>query len=127
MILFNSYNVGNFIYCAAYFSPNERWVHRNSGDGHYHQYVYADPAGTLTAVNPTTDEEITFTKPEGWGDDGFLIDFSERIGWDTITTTADKGITAFAFNPLPANLVSYASPFAPFVYKFHAEESVYCF
>ena len=40
MILNNAVNAGGFIYCMAYWSPNERITYFNSGDGHYHQYVY---------------------------------------------------------------------------------------
>lgn len=99
MILNNSINAGNFIYCMAHFGPNETTTYLNDGHGHYHQCVYVvDGQGTGTVTDK--DNNIIISKPSvpaGELDDSIGL---TKGCYHTITT-ADSGLTIIMFNPIP--------------------------
>ena len=100
MILNNSINAGNFIYCMAYFGPNETNTYYNDGHGHYHQYIYiveGRGSGTITA---TPDGEVL--RYEDGDSQGQLIDLSPTRGLYHTTKTQDTSLTTIMFNPVPA-------------------------
>ena len=103
MILLNNYNAGPFIYCVGYISPNEKFTYVNEGEGHYHQFAYAESTGVLTVIDPNTNQEVSFEKPEDYDNFGFLFDFTDKKGWETISSTTDKSVVFLAFNPVPSN------------------------
>lgn len=99
MILNNSINAGNFIYCMAYFGPNETTKYLNDGHGHYHQCVYVvSGEGIGTVTNEAGD--VIISKPSVAPGE-----LDETIGltkgsYHTIQTT-DNGLTIIMFNPIP--------------------------
>jgi len=103
MILNNSVNAGNFIYCMAYFGPHETNTYLNDGDGHYHQFIYiveGRGSGTITA---TPDGEVI--RYEDGDSQGQLIDLSPAKGYYHTTKTQDVSLTTIMFNPIPASRI----------------------
>lgn len=98
MILNNSINAGNFIYCMAHFGPNESNRYYNSGHGHYHQCIYiVDGYGSGTI----TDTQGNILAADDTKRPGELIDLSMTKGTYHITKTTDSGLTVIMFNPIP--------------------------
>lgn len=99
MILNNAINAGGFIYCMAYFGPNETVVYQNIGHGHYHQYFYI-VEGSATAIIKDTEHgepvEINNTKQPGT-----LINQKHNRGKWTSLVTKDESISFIFFNPIP--------------------------
>jgi hypothetical protein len=98
MILNNSINAGNFIYCMTYFGPNETNVYFNSGNGHYHQCIYiVEGHGTGTIK----DDKGEILAVDNTARQGELVDLSMTKGYFHETKTADAGLTVVMFNPVP--------------------------
>jgi hypothetical protein len=98
MILNNSVNAGNFIYCMAHFGPNESNTYFNDGHGHYHQCIYiVDGYGTGTI----TDAQGTVLAEDNTKRSGELVDLSMTKGTYHTTKTTDSGLTVIMFNPIP--------------------------
>lgn len=98
MILNNSVNAGNFIYCMAYFGPNETNSYYNIGHGHYHQCIYiVDGQGT----GCIKDESGNVLAQDNTNRQGQLIDLSMTKGYFHETTTTNTGLTVVMFNPIP--------------------------
>jgi hypothetical protein len=99
MILNNAINAGGFIYCMAYFGPNESVVYQNIGHGHYHQYFYI-VEGSATAIIRDTEHgepvSINNTKQPGT-----LVDQRYNYGKWTNVVTKDESISMMFFNPIP--------------------------
>jgi hypothetical protein len=99
MILNNAVNTGNFIYCIAYFGPNESTTYFNGGHGHYHQCFYI-AEGSATAIIRDTEHgepvEINTTKQPGT-----LVDQRHNYGKWTNVVTKDENISLMFFNPIP--------------------------
>ena len=99
MILNNAVNTGNFIYCIAYFGPNESTTYFNGGHGHYHQCFYI-AEGSATAIIRDTEHgepvEINDTKQPGT-----LVDQRHNYGKWTNVVTKDESISMMFFNPIP--------------------------
>lgn len=98
MILNNSINAGNFIYCVAYFGPNESTTYFNDGHGHYHQYVYIiDGQGSITV----TDTQGNVLSVDDANRSGQLFDASKSKGTYHITKTTNSSLNMIMFNPIP--------------------------
>ena len=98
MILNNAVNAGNFVYCMAYFGPNETNTYFNDGHGHYHQCIYiVDGYGSGTITNGQGDV-LAFDDAKRPGQ---LIDLSMTKGTYHTTKTTDSGLTVIMFNPIP--------------------------
>ncbi len=100
MILNNSINAGNFIYCMANWSTHEKNTYLNSGDGHYHQFGYiVDGHGIAEISNTQGGTVIEFNDTN---QPGALIDLSHSKDMYHTTTTTDSTLTMMLFNPIPA-------------------------
>ena len=101
MILNNAINVGNFIYCMIYLSPNESGPYHNSGNGHYHQWVYVVSGSGKAKLSDEENGPITLTKDVFWT--GKIVDKSDtRDKYSQISTT--EGLSMIFFNPIPDTL-----------------------
>ena len=99
MILNNAVNAGGFIYCMAYWSPNERITYFNSGDGHYHQYVYIVDGEGYGEVRLTENGEIF--RSDNTKRVGELLDLSDTKGMYHTTVTKEQSLNMIMFNPIP--------------------------
>lgn len=100
MILNNSVNAGNFIYCMAYFSPNESHVYLNDGNGHHHQYSYIIDGSAEVKMSLTPDgEPVYFNNDEV---PGTLFCHDEFLGMYHSIVTNDKHLSIINFNPIPS-------------------------
>lgn len=99
MILNNAVNAGGFIYCMAYWSPNERITYLNNGDGHYHQFVYIVDGQGRGEVRQTENGEIF--RADDTQRVGQLLDLSDTKGMFHTTTTKDHSLNMIMFNPIP--------------------------
>ena len=98
MILNNAINVGNFIYCMTYLSPNESGPYHNSGNGHYHQWVYVVSGSGKAELSDEENGPITLTKDVFWT--GKMVDKSDtRDKYSQLSTT--EGLSMIFFNPIP--------------------------
>jgi len=99
MIMNNSVNAGNFIYCMFYAGPNETTTYLNDGHGHFHQSVYVVDGKAIGIVEDLDGNEI-ITKPSvAPGEiDNTLI---ETKGTMHTIKTEEQGLTFVAFNPIP--------------------------
>jgi hypothetical protein len=101
MILNNAINVGNFIYCMTYLSPNESGPYHNSGNGHYHQWVYVVSGSGKAELTDEENGPITLTKDVFWT--GKIVDKSDtRDKYSRISTV--EGLSMIFFNPIPDTL-----------------------
>ena len=101
MILNNAVNVGNFIYCMTYLSPNESGPYYNSGNGHYHQWVYVVSGSGKAKISNEENGPITLIKDVFWT--GKIVDKSDTRGkYSRISTT--EGLSMIFFNPIPDTL-----------------------
>lgn len=99
MILNNSINAGNFIYCMASLSPHEKNVYHNTGNGHYHQYMYiVDGSGTGEISDVEGGEVIEFNDTK---QPGTLVDLSHTREKYHTTKTIDDSLAMIFFNPIP--------------------------
>ena len=101
MILNNAVNVGGFIYCATYLSPNESGPYYNSGDGHYHQWVYVVSGSGKANLSDEKNGPITLTKDVFWT--GKIVDKSDTKGKYSQLSTVE-GLSMIFFNPIPDTL-----------------------
>lgn len=99
MILNNAVNAGGFIYCMAYWSPNERITYFNDGDGHYHQYVYIVDGEGYGEVRLTENGEIFRSDNTKRVDE--LLDLSDTKGMYHTTVTKEQSLNMIMFNPIP--------------------------
>jgi hypothetical protein len=99
MILNNAVNAGGFIYCMAYWSPNERITYFNDGDGHYHQFVYVVDGEGHGEVRQTETSEIF--RSDGTKRVGELLDLSDTKGMYHTTITKEHSLNMIMFNPIP--------------------------
>lgn len=99
MILNNAVNAGGFIYCMAYWSPNERITYFNDGDGHYHQYVYIVDGQGYGEARLTENGEIF--KSDDTRRVGELLDLSDTKGMYHTTITKENSLNMIMFNPIP--------------------------
>jgi hypothetical protein len=99
MIMNNSINAGNFIYCMFYAGPNETTTYLNDGHGHFHQAVYVVDGKAVGTVEDLDGNEI-ITKPSvPPGEiDETLVDTKGTM--HTIKTQ-ESSLTFVAFNPIP--------------------------
>ena len=98
MILNNAINAGSFVYCMAYFVPNESNTYFNDGHGQNHQCIYIiDGYGSGTITN-SQGEVLAFDDTKRPGE---LIDLSATKGTYHTTKTTDSGLTVIMFNPVP--------------------------
>ena len=101
MIITNAVNVGGFVYCATYLSPNESGPYYNSGDGHYHQWVYVISGTGQAEIRYEENGPITLTKDVFWT--GKMVDKSDtRDKYSQLSTT--EGLSMIFFNPIPDTL-----------------------
>jgi hypothetical protein len=101
MIITNAVNVGGFVYCATYLSPNESGPYYNSGDGHYHQWVYVISGTGQAEIRDEENGPITLTKDVFWT--GKMVDKSDtRDKYSQLSTT--EGLSMIFFNPIPDTL-----------------------
>ena len=98
MIRNNAGNVGGFIYCATYLSPNESGPYYNSGDGHYHQWVYVVSGSGKANLSDEKNGPITLTKDVFWT--GKIVDKSDTKGKYSQLSTVE-GLSMIFFNPIP--------------------------
>ena len=99
MILNNAVNAGGFIYCMAFWSPNERITYFNSGNGHYHQFVYVVDGEGHGEVRLTEASEIF--RSDGTKRVGELLDLSDTKGMYHTTITKEHSLNMIMFNPIP--------------------------
>lgn len=99
MILNNAVNAGGFIYCMACWSPNERITYFNSGDGHYHQYVYIVDGKGYGEVRLTENGEIF--RSDDTKRVGELLDLSDTKDMYHTTVTKEQSLNMIMFNPIP--------------------------
>ena len=99
MILNNAVNAGGFIYCMAYWSPNERITYFNDGDGHYHQYVYVVDGEGYGEVRLTENGEIF--RSDNTKRVGELLDLTDTRGMYHTTVTKEQSLNMIMFNPIP--------------------------
>ena len=99
MILNNAVNAGGFIYCMAFWSPNERITYFNDGDGHYHQFVYVVDGEGHGEVRQTETSEIF--RSDGTKRVGELLDLSDTKGMYHTTITKEHSLNMIMFNPIP--------------------------
>lgn len=99
MILNNAVNAGGFIYCMAYWSPNERITYFNDGDGHYHQFAYIVDGEGYGEARLTENGEIF--KSDNTRRVGELLDLSDTKGMYHTTITKEHSLNMIMFNPIP--------------------------
>jgi len=99
MILNNAVNAGGFIYCMAYWSPNERITYFNEGDGHYHQFVYVVDGEGYGEVRLTENGEIF--RSDNTKRVGELLDLADTKGMYHTTVTKEQSLNMIMFNPIP--------------------------
>lgn len=99
MILNNAVFAGYFIYCPAYFSPNESYVYHNKGHGHFHQYSYVvEGRGIISASKELGSEPIYINDSHS---PGVLFDHTHlKDTWHSIKTE-EVGLSLINFNPVP--------------------------
>ena len=95
MILNNAVNAGGFIYCMAYWSPNERITYFNDGDGHYHQYIYIVDGEGYGEVRLTENGEIF--RSDDAKRVGELLDLSDTKGMYHTTVTKEHRLNMIMF------------------------------
>jgi len=100
MILNNAINAGGFIYCAAYFSPQEKYSYFNSGDGHFHQYSYIVEGKAIITMSKTSDGDIIYQNDSDVP--GTLFNHDAFIDTYHTITTKDTSLSIINFNPIPA-------------------------
>jgi hypothetical protein len=98
MILNNSINAGSFIYCMAYFGPNETNTYYNIGHGHYHQCIYIVDGQGLGCIK---DDQGNILALDDTNRQGQLVDLSDTKGLFHETKTTEHGLTVVMFNPIP--------------------------
>lgn len=99
MILNNTINAGNFIYCMAYWGPNETSEYFAGGNGHFHQYGYiVDGWGATEIRNDRGGEVIEFNDMK---QPGVLLDLSHTENTYQSIITSDSSLTVMFFNPVP--------------------------
>jgi len=98
MIITNAVNVGGFIYCATYLSPNESGPYHNSGNGHYHQWVYVVSGSGQAELSDEENGPITLNKDVFWS--GKIVDKSDTKGKYSQLSTVE-GLSLLFFNPIP--------------------------
>ena len=103
MILNNAVNAGGFIYCMAYWSPNERITYFNDGDGHYHQYVYVVDGEGYGEVRLTENGEIF--RSDNTKRVGELLDLTDTRGMYHTTVTKEQSLNMIMFNPIPSTRI----------------------
>lgn len=99
MILNNAVNAGGFIYCMAYWSPNETITYHNKGDGHYHQFIYIVDGEGRGEVRQTQNGEIF--RSDETRRVGELLDLSDTKGMYHTTITKEHSLNMIMFNPIP--------------------------
>ena len=103
MILNNAVNAGGFIYCMAYWSPNERITYFNDGDGHYHQFVYVVDGEGYGEVRQTENGEIF--RSDNTKRVGELLDLTDTRGMYHTTVTKEQSLNMIMFNPIPTTRI----------------------
>lgn len=99
MILNNAVNAGSFVYCMAYFTPNEENTYFNSGNGHYHQFAYiVEGSGTAEIRNIPNGEVVEFNDTN---QPGALVDLSHSKDQYHTTKTSNSNLAMMLFNPIP--------------------------
>ena len=101
MILNNAVNTGNFIYCVAHITPNEKHSYYNQGHGHYHQYAYIVDGYAVSHVRDSEDSDPLHTFRDDDRTQGILLDLSSTLGKYHTITTKEQGISMVLFNPIP--------------------------
>jgi len=100
MILNNSINAGNFIYCMASLTPHEQNTYHNTGDGHFHQCVYIVDGYGFAEIRDVENGEITeFIDAK---EPGSLIDLTHTRDKYHTTKTTDSSYALLFFNPIPS-------------------------
>ena len=99
MILNNAVNTGSFIYCAAYFSPQEKYSYFNQGNGHYHQYSYIVAGSAVVEVTEVADGPVLHRNDNYVP--GTLFDESSTKGQYHYITTQEDSLSIIMFNPIP--------------------------
>jgi hypothetical protein len=99
MILNNTVNAKNFIYCMVYFSPNETNTYFNEGHGHFHQELYHIDGTSDAVISSTSTPTETDTKLNLVADTLYNLDSAK--GKFVITSTKDVGASMMMFNPIP--------------------------
>ena len=99
MILNNSVNAGGFIYCMAYFGPNELSVYLNKGDGHFHQWFYIVDGYAISEIKTEFGDILLETHDTR--DLGPLVNQQKFKGKYTNLRTEDSGFSVMCFNPIP--------------------------
>ena len=99
MILNNAVNAGGFIYCMAYWSPNERITYFNDGAGHYHQFAYIVDGEGTAEIRQIENGDLL--KVDGTNRVGSLLDLSDTKGMYHTTSTKEHSLNMIMFNPIP--------------------------
>ena len=94
-------NTGPFVYCNLYQAPHQKITYQNSGDGHYHQWLYIVEGEATGEVRETEDINTTPLYIGGPDEVGTLVDLhASKDKWVT-TVTEEKGLAIVLFNPIP--------------------------
>lgn len=99
MILNNSINAGNFIYCMANWTPNESNTYYNAGHGHYHQAAYVVDGWGVAEIRETIDGPVV--RSDDTKRPGELIDLIPTKNMYHTTITKESSLTMIMFNPIP--------------------------
>lgn len=99
MILNNSVNAGNFVYCMTHLTPYETDTYHNEGNGHYHRFVYIIDGYSTVEVRKELGGEIIEYKNDNQA--GNLIEHTHTKGMYQTVKTQDTGLSMIFFNPIP--------------------------
>ena len=99
MILSNAINAGNFIYCTTYLSPHESSTYHNSGNGHYHRFVYIIDGYSSVEIQKELSGEIIEYRNDNQA--GTLIEHTHTKDMYQTIKTQDTGLSMIFFNPIP--------------------------
>jgi hypothetical protein len=100
MILNNSINAGNFIYCAAHIGPGENTgPYLNTGNGHHHQWSYVVSGSAHVWFSETPDGPAVYSNNSKVP--GTLFDHRPYKDLYHHIKTTDDHLSFINFNPIP--------------------------
>ena len=99
MVLNNTVRARTFIYCSAFFGPNESVEYFSGGDGYYHQYIYIIHGSGVVEYRTHSTGDIIHREDSNLA--GQLLDVSCYQNMYKTTITTNDPIASIQFNPLP--------------------------
>ena len=100
MILNNSINAGNFIYCASHMGPEENTVpYLNTGNGHFHSWSYIVSGSAIVQFSETPDGPAVYSNDSKIP--GTLFDHRPYKDLYHHIKTTDEHLSFINFNPIP--------------------------